>query len=127
MERRIGEIFTFNGKKFEVVEGDCEQCEFAGEQCAGVEYDDVGECSENKRHDKTNVCFQLIENTERQIGEEFELKLRVKVVKSDRACKGCAFNGSYSCTQIDQLGACDYLTRSDGKNVHFEIVSCNNI
>lgn len=127
MERKIGKIFTFNGKKFEVVEGDCEQCEFAGEQCAGVEYDDVGECSENKRHDKTNVCFQLIENTERQIGEEFELKLRVKVVKSGRACKGCAFSGSDSCIQIDQLGACDYLTRSDGQNVHFEIVSCNNI
>ena len=127
MERKIGEIFTFNGKKFEVVEGDCEYCEFTGKECGSTEYDDLGNCGENDRCDGKNVCFQLIENTERQIGEEFELKLRVKVVKSGRACKGCIFDNSELCTQIDQLGACDYLTRSDEENVHFELVSCNNI
>lgn len=127
MERKIGEIFIFNGKKFEVVEGDCERCEFAGEHCGTAEYDDLGNCGENDRRDGKNVCFQLIENIERQIGEEFELKLRIKVVKSGRACKGCIFDNSELCGQIDQLGACDYLTRSDGENIHFEIVSCNNV
>ena len=26
MEKQIGEIFTYNGKKFEVVEGNCDDC-----------------------------------------------------------------------------------------------------
>ena len=64
---------------------------------------------------------------ERQIGEKFKIELLVKVVESDKSCEGCIFSDSEMCVSMDELGTCDYLTRSDGKNVHFEIVSCNNI
>lgn len=64
---------------------------------------------------------------ERKIGEEFEIKLRLKVVESGRACMKCIFIGSQLCTQIDQLGNCVYLTRNDLKDVHFELVSSDEV
>ena len=64
---------------------------------------------------------------ERPIGEEFEVKLRIKVAESGRTCKGCIFDSSELCGQTDLLGACDYLTRNDGKNIHFEIVFCESV
>ena len=57
---------------------------------------------------------------ERKIGEEFELKLRSKVVKSEIPCVRCLFYGSTFCAFSDQLGDCGCRSRSDGKNVHFE-------
>ena len=57
---------------------------------------------------------------ERKIGEQFELKLRIKVVESERPCVRCLFYGSDFCALSDQLGDCGCRSRSDGKNVHFE-------
>ena len=57
---------------------------------------------------------------ERQIGEQFELKLRIKVVESKIPCVRCLFYGSTFCAFAEQLGDCGCRTRSDGKNVHFE-------
>ena len=61
MERQIGEQFTFDGKKFEVIEGGCEYCEFNGEPCGAFEYDDLGDCDRSTRRDGKRVCFKLIE------------------------------------------------------------------
>ena len=64
---------------------------------------------------------------ERKIGEEFEIKLRLKVVESGRACMKCIFLGSRLCTQIDQLGDCACFIRNDEKDVHFELVSSDEV
>ena len=60
---------------------------------------------------------------ERQIGEVFEIKTRLKVVEGD--CNGCIFSDMYPdvCPYVKELGECDARVRSDGKNVHFEPVS----
>ena len=57
---------------------------------------------------------------ERKIGEEFELKIRLKVVEGD--CDGCAFGDMYPdvCPYIDDLGKCDARVRADKKRIHFE-------
>ena len=57
---------------------------------------------------------------ERKIGEQFELKLNIKVVESERPCVRCLFYGSTFCALLGQLGDCGCRSRSDGKNVHFE-------
>ena len=57
---------------------------------------------------------------ERPIGEQFELKLNIKVVESERPCVRCLFYGSNFCALSEQLGDCGCRSRSDGKNVHFE-------
>ena len=61
MERQIGEIFSFERKKFEVIEGGCEYCAFEGEFCGTIEYDDLGDCDISTRRDGKSVCFKLIE------------------------------------------------------------------
>ena len=57
---------------------------------------------------------------ERKIGEQFEVKIRLKVVEGD--CNGCIFSDMYSdvCPYVNELGECDGRVRGDGKNVHFE-------
>ena len=57
---------------------------------------------------------------ERKIGEQFEIKIRLKVVEGD--CNGCIFSDMYPdvCPYVNELGECDGRVRSDGKNVHFE-------
>ena len=33
MERKIGDVFTFDGKQLKVIEGDCWDCYFLGRLC----------------------------------------------------------------------------------------------
>ena len=60
---------------------------------------------------------------ERKISDEFEVKLRVRVVKSYRPCVECIFHNSAACEELNGLGNCDADARTDGKHIHFEIVS----
>ncbi len=60
MERKIGDVFTFDGKQLEVIEGDCWDCYFSGRLC----FEDnilyiSGLCSDD-RMDK-DICYKLIE------------------------------------------------------------------
>ena len=64
---------------------------------------------------------------ERKIGEEFEVKLRIKVVESVRPCIECMFLSSCACEELNVLGNCDADARTDGKNIHFEIVSPDEV
>ena len=63
MERKIGDIFTFEGKQLEVIKGDCWDCYFLTELCCfkSSVIDIIGECSEVNRKDNEDVCFKLIE------------------------------------------------------------------
>ena len=60
---------------------------------------------------------------DRKIGEEFEIRLRLKVVEGK--CSGCMFDEMYPdvCPYIDALGDCDERVRADKKHVCFEKVS----
>lgn len=62
MERKIGEVFIYNGKTYQVVEGStCEGCAFKG-NCLSIKL--LGRCSYTNRTDKTGIIFKEINNME---------------------------------------------------------------
>lgn len=67
MERKIGEIFTYNSKPYQVVESNtCMDCTFNGMIC-GLLMSSIGNCNNfiaNRRTDRTNIVFKEINNME---------------------------------------------------------------
>jgi hypothetical protein len=64
MERKIGEIFTYNGKIYQVVKFDtCANCAFRENDCSIIR-SHIGLCVSSIRFDKTNVIFKEINNME---------------------------------------------------------------
>ena len=65
MERKIGEIFTYKGKTYQVIEGNtCEGCTFMKNgRCFSISKL-LGLCSYTNRTDKTGVIFKEINNME---------------------------------------------------------------
>ena len=65
MERKIGEIFTCNGKLYQVVKGfSCNGCAFIKNGNCYLVDKLLGPCDYTKRTDKTSVIFKLINNME---------------------------------------------------------------
>ena len=65
MERKIGEIFTCNGKLYQVVKGfPCNGCAFIKNGNCYLVDKLLGPCAHTKRTDKTSVIFKLINNME---------------------------------------------------------------
>lgn len=80
MERKLGEIFTYNGKIYQVVKGfSCKGCAFIKNGCCDLVNELLGPCDYTKRTDKTNVIFKEINNMEikakRLQTDEMSLKL----------------------------------------------------
>ena len=64
MERKIGEIFTYNGKTYQVIETNaCKDCAFKVRLCEAIE-SITGTCIPGERTDNTSVSFKLINNME---------------------------------------------------------------
>ena len=62
MERKIGEIFTYNGKIYQVVKSIiCTHCAFRDKLCGEPS---AGNCMPSSRSDKTGVIFKEINNME---------------------------------------------------------------
>lgn len=65
MERKIGEVFTYNGKTYQVVKGfSCNDCAFMKNGSCYLVNELLGPCDYTKRSDKTNVIFKEINNME---------------------------------------------------------------
>ena len=66
MERKIGEIFEYNGEWYQCVENDKNNCE----DCDLTEYCDLydGVCDSTGREDGKSICFKKLE----KVGEPFE-------------------------------------------------------
>ena len=64
MERKIGEIFTYKGKTYQVIETNaCKDCAFKVRLCEAIE-SITGTCIPGERTDNTSVSFKLINNME---------------------------------------------------------------
>ena len=64
MERKIGEVFTYNGKTYQVVKSIvCTHCAFRGKLCGLIE-PSAGNCMPSNRSDKTSVIFKEVNNME---------------------------------------------------------------
>lgn len=65
MERKLGEIFTYNGKIYQVVkDSSCKGCAFIKKGCCDLVNELLGPCDYTKRTDKTNIIFKEINNME---------------------------------------------------------------
>ena len=64
MERKIGEIFTCDGKTYQVVKGiTCDDCCILHDHCFSIR-ESLGLCADANRSDKTGVIFKEINNME---------------------------------------------------------------
>ena len=64
MERKIGEVFTYKGKTYQVVKfTTCIDCAFRERVCSLLK-SYIGQCTPSTRTDKTSVIFKLINNME---------------------------------------------------------------
>lgn len=67
MERKIGEIFEYEGKKIEVVENEnpfvfsgCWSCYFEEKECENI--NELGKCFFRQRQDRKGVYFVEVED-----------------------------------------------------------------
>ena len=64
MERKIGEVFTYEGKTYKVVKSNmCMDCAFKGRMCSLFKLY-TGPCTSSIRFDKTSVIFKKIKGIE---------------------------------------------------------------
>lgn len=64
MERKIGEIFTCDGKTYQVVKGiTCDDCCILHDHCFSIR-ESLGLCTNVSRTDKTGIIFKEINNME---------------------------------------------------------------
>lgn len=65
MERKVGEVFTYNGKTYQVVKGFlCNDCAFMKNGDCYLDNKLLGPCDYIKRTDKTSVIFKEIKNNQ---------------------------------------------------------------
>ena len=65
MERKIGEIFTCDGKTYQVIKGiTCNGCAFIKNDGCYSRNELLGPCGYTKRTDKTGIIFKKINNME---------------------------------------------------------------
>lgn len=67
MERKIGEIFEYNGEWCQCIVGnDCENCAFNERKCYTVvdNGDPIGDCCADRRKDNKDVIFKKLEKVE---------------------------------------------------------------
>ena len=133
MERKIGEIFEYEGKILRVkeVEGKiCKGCLFLN-KCTCEIKKSVGWCGVGMRSDKKDVIFveakDIAHETEavkeRKIGETFKYDgktLEVVETKSDTCYQCCFKEETGRCSRIkSKTGVCDAHKRSDRRPVIF--------
>ena len=65
MERKVGEVFTYNGKTYQVVKANtCKNCAFFNTRCNSIQTLVAGTCTPGGRKDNISVSFKLINNME---------------------------------------------------------------
>lgn len=109
MERKVGEIFEYNGEWYQCVEQpkqyDCATvCELCSFNVIGN--CDLDKCSGTYRSDKKSVIFKKLE----KVGEPTMLdgKLVQKILTTDRySCNGCCFE-SPGCDKADNDLCCEH-------------------
>ena len=79
MERKIGEIFKYEGKKLRVEadnDSECKRC-YLNELCPNINKEIIGECVRIHRQDKTSVVFVEVKDEQPQEQAEQSLELNL--------------------------------------------------
>ena len=108
MERKIGEIFTYNDKTYKVIKGrGCIGCSFVN-RCYTFLYKIHGSCSSIYRKDNVSVVFKEINNMEiknNQLTIDIPEGMEIDLKNSDLA-KGIVKFRKHDITYNDILQAC---------------------
>lgn len=108
MERKVGEIFTCDGKTYQVVKGiTCVGCCISHDHCFSIR-ESLGPCSDDNRTDKTGVIFKEINNMEiknNQLTINIPEGMEIDLENSDLA-KGIVKFKKKNITYDDILQAC---------------------
>ena len=78
MERKIGEIFKYNGEWYQCIKGNsCKNCAFNKRKCYIIidNGDPIGDCCADRRKDNKDVIFKKLEN----VGEPFIGKVHIQL------------------------------------------------
>lgn len=122
MERKIDEIFTYNGKTYQVVKSIvCTHCAFRGKLCGEPS---AGDCMPSSRSDKTGIIFKEINNMEiknNQLTIDIPEGMEIDIENSDLAKGIVRFKQSSTITYEDIAD-----TLKLGKNCKSIIVSESN-
>lgn len=107
MERKIGEIFTYKGKTYQVVEveadEECKGCAFEFSSCCTSS---LGDCSPTHRTDSASVIFKEINNMENnQLTIDIPEGMKIDLEKSNLA-KGIVKFKKKDITYDDILQEC---------------------
>ena len=107
MERKIGEIFTCDGKTYKVIKGNrCTYCDI-GNMCI-LKASIIGPCTPKTRTDKTDIVFKEINNMEiknNQLTIDIPEGMEIDLENSDLA-KGIVKFKKKNITYDDILQAC---------------------
>lgn len=113
MERKIGEVFTYNGKTYQVVKSDtCMECVFRENECS-ILRSRIGLCTTGARSDKTDVVFKEINNMEiknNQLTIDIPEGTEIDLENSDLAKGIIKFRSKW--LTIAEIVACEYLNSS---------------
>lgn len=108
MERKVGEIFTYNGKTYQVVKSNmCMDCAFRENECS-ILRSRIGLCTTGTRSDKTDVVFKEINNMEiknNQLTIDIPEEMEIDLENSDLA-KGIVKFKKKDITYDDILQEC---------------------
>ena len=108
MERKIGEIFEYNGEWYQCIVGnDCENCAFNERKCYTVvdNGDTIGDCCADRRKDNKDVIFKKLE----KVGEPYKVYGRL-VQKYSYFCspaiqiKGMVIDSTINTNNNDLVG-----------------------
>lgn len=113
MERKIGEVFTYNGKTYQVVKSDtCMECVFKERVCS-IFKSRIGPCTTGTRSDKTDVVFKEVNNMEiknNQLTIDIPEGMEIDLENSDLAKGIIKFRSKW--LTIAEIVACEYLNSS---------------
>ena len=106
MERKLGEIFTYKGKTYQVIETNaCRDCAFKIQLCEVLK-SITGTCIPGERTDHTSVSFKLINNMENnQLTIDIPEGMKIDLENSDLAKGIVKFKKKYI-TYDDILQEC---------------------
>ncbi len=62
MERKLGEVFEFEGKKLKVVESDSCTCCYFNYACTEEDEKQLGKCLDVHREDGKNIVFKEVDS-----------------------------------------------------------------
>lgn len=106
MERKIGEIFEYNGEWYQCVGGTCRNCRFyydtVCKNITTIGSTNFGNCHCSLRTDHKSVIFKKLE----KVGEPMKIhnRLVLKVKADAYKCMRCCFYSKGKCELTMQVG-----------------------